>query len=86
MTCSAVYAGKACYSLILTLINYFCVEQLFYKTGRLRVVISTANLIAYDWRDMENVSFLAQNLIFDLKLLIVCLVTGHSTTFETYPT
>ncbi|KAF8800390.1 phospholipase D/nuclease [Phlegmacium glaucopus] len=27
---------------------------LFYKTGRLRVVISTANLIAYDWRDMEN--------------------------------
>ena len=29
--------------------------QLFYKTGRVRVVISTANLIAYDWRDMENV-------------------------------
>ncbi|KXN83273.1 Tyrosyl-DNA phosphodiesterase 1, partial [Leucoagaricus sp. SymC.cos] len=28
---------------------------LFYKNGRLRVVISTANLIAYDWRDMENV-------------------------------
>ncbi|KAF8154246.1 tyrosyl-DNA phosphodiesterase-domain-containing protein [Crassisporium funariophilum] len=27
---------------------------LFYKTGRLRVVISTANLVAYDWRDMEN--------------------------------
>ncbi|KAJ3502585.1 hypothetical protein NLJ89_g8817 [Agrocybe chaxingu] len=27
---------------------------LFYKSGRLRVVISTANLIAYDWRDMEN--------------------------------
>ncbi|KAF5314322.1 hypothetical protein D9619_011921 [Psilocybe cf. subviscida] len=27
---------------------------LFYKTGRLRVVISTANLITYDWRDMEN--------------------------------
>ncbi|KAF9449699.1 phospholipase D/nuclease [Macrolepiota fuliginosa MF-IS2] len=27
---------------------------LFYKTGRLRVVISTANLISYDWRDMEN--------------------------------
>lgn len=31
--------------------------QLFYKTGRLRIVISTANLIAYDWRDMENVLF-----------------------------
>ncbi|PPR00298.1 hypothetical protein CVT24_004588 [Panaeolus cyanescens] len=27
---------------------------LFYKTGRLRIVISTANLIDYDWRDMEN--------------------------------
>lgn len=27
---------------------------LFYKNGRLRVVISTANLIDYDWRDMEN--------------------------------
>ncbi|PFH50374.1 hypothetical protein AMATHDRAFT_145281 [Amanita thiersii Skay4041] len=27
---------------------------LFYKGGRLRVVVSTANLIAYDWRDMEN--------------------------------
>ncbi|EKM76167.1 hypothetical protein AGABI1DRAFT_45345 [Agaricus bisporus var. burnettii JB137-S8] len=27
---------------------------LFYKNGNLRVVISTANLIAYDWRDMEN--------------------------------
>jgi len=29
---------------------------MFYKTGRLRVVISTANLIDYDWRDIENVS------------------------------
>ncbi|TFK84746.1 phospholipase D/nuclease [Polyporus arcularius HHB13444] len=27
---------------------------LFYKTGRLRVVISTANVIEYDWRDIEN--------------------------------
>ncbi|KAI0651034.1 tyrosyl-DNA phosphodiesterase-domain-containing protein [Trametes meyenii] len=27
---------------------------LFYKTGRLRVVVSTANLIEYDWRDIEN--------------------------------
>ncbi|RDB17512.1 Tyrosyl-DNA phosphodiesterase 1 [Hypsizygus marmoreus] len=31
---------------------------LFYKTGRLRVVISTANLIAYDYRDMENTVWL----------------------------
>ncbi|TFK73058.1 phospholipase D/nuclease [Pluteus cervinus] len=28
--------------------------KLFHKNGRLRVVVSTANLIAYDWRDMEN--------------------------------
>ncbi|RPD63488.1 phospholipase D/nuclease [Lentinus tigrinus ALCF2SS1-6] len=27
---------------------------LFYKTGRLRIVVSTANLIEYDWRDIEN--------------------------------
>ncbi|KAI9058657.1 phospholipase D/nuclease [Trametes sanguinea] len=27
---------------------------LFYKTGRLRVVVSTANLVDYDWRDIEN--------------------------------
>lgn len=29
--------------------------QLFYKTGRLRVVVSTANLVDIDWRDIENV-------------------------------
>ncbi|KAI0820137.1 phospholipase D/nuclease [Trametes gibbosa] len=27
---------------------------LFYKDGRLRVVVSTANLVEYDWRDIEN--------------------------------
>ncbi|KAG6877299.1 hypothetical protein C0992_010317 [Termitomyces sp. T32_za158] len=32
--------------------------KLFYKTGRLRVVVSTANLIAYDYRDMENTIWL----------------------------
>ena len=30
-------------------------EQLFFRTGRLRIVISTANLVDYDWRDIENV-------------------------------
>lgn len=30
--------------------------QIFYKTGRLRVVVSTANLIEYDWQTIENVS------------------------------
>jgi hypothetical protein len=29
--------------------------QLFYKSGRLRVVIPTANFVDYDWRDIENV-------------------------------
>ncbi|KDQ27470.1 hypothetical protein PLEOSDRAFT_51208 [Pleurotus ostreatus PC15] len=33
--------------------------QLFYKTGRLRVMVSTANLIDYDYRDIENVSWLS---------------------------
>jgi hypothetical protein len=27
---------------------------LFYKSGRLRIVISTANLMKHDWRDIEN--------------------------------
>ncbi|KZT08989.1 phospholipase D/nuclease [Laetiporus sulphureus 93-53] len=27
---------------------------LFYKSGRLRVVVSTANMVEYDWRDIEN--------------------------------
>ncbi|KAI0310622.1 tyrosyl-DNA phosphodiesterase-domain-containing protein [Amylostereum chailletii] len=27
---------------------------IFYKTGRLRIVISTANLIDYDWHDIKN--------------------------------
>ncbi|KAG2363887.1 tyrosyl-DNA phosphodiesterase-domain-containing protein [Suillus spraguei] len=31
---------------------------LFYKTGRLRVVISTANLVDHDWRDIENAVWL----------------------------
>ncbi|KAF8841337.1 phospholipase D/nuclease [Paxillus ammoniavirescens] len=32
--------------------------KIFYKTGRLRVVISTANLVDYDWRDIENAVWL----------------------------
>ncbi|KAI6021080.1 hypothetical protein EDC04DRAFT_2575753 [Pisolithus marmoratus] len=31
---------------------------IFYETGRLRVAISTANLIDYDWRDIENAVWL----------------------------
>ncbi|KAI6041781.1 hypothetical protein EDC04DRAFT_2665567, partial [Pisolithus marmoratus] len=32
--------------------------KIFYETGRLRVVMSTANLINYDWRDVENAVWL----------------------------
>ncbi|KAI0030960.1 tyrosyl-DNA phosphodiesterase-domain-containing protein [Vararia minispora EC-137] len=31
--------------------------KIFYKTGRLRIVIPTANLVPYDWRDIENSAF-----------------------------
>lgn len=31
---------------------------IFYKTGRLRVVISTANLVPFDYRDIENMVWL----------------------------
>ncbi|KIK15083.1 hypothetical protein PISMIDRAFT_336014 [Pisolithus microcarpus 441] len=31
---------------------------IFYETGRLRVVVSTANLVDYDWRDIENAVWL----------------------------
>lgn len=29
--------------------------QIFYKTGRVRVIISTANMVDYDWDWIENV-------------------------------
>ena len=29
--------------------------QIFYKTGRLRVAIMTANMVPYDWDWIENV-------------------------------
>lgn len=34
---------------------FFQLFLLFYKSGRLRIVIATANLVDYDWRDIENV-------------------------------
>ncbi|KAF5352877.1 hypothetical protein D9757_012107 [Collybiopsis confluens] len=40
---------------------------LFYKTGRLRVVVSTANLIEYDWRDIENAVWLQDILPLSRK-------------------
>ncbi|KAF9078207.1 tyrosyl-DNA phosphodiesterase-domain-containing protein [Rhodocollybia butyracea] len=42
--------------------GYGCMHMkfmmIFYKTGRLRVVVSTANLVPYDWRDIENAAWL----------------------------
>ncbi|EKM52233.1 uncharacterized protein PHACADRAFT_148739 [Phanerochaete carnosa HHB-10118-sp] len=39
--------GRGCQHMKVTFI-------LFYRTSRLRMVISTANFIEYDWRDIEN--------------------------------
>lgn len=30
-------------------------SQIFYKTGRLRIAIFTANMVDYDWDRIENV-------------------------------
>ncbi|KAL1748877.1 tyrosyl-DNA phosphodiesterase-domain-containing protein [Schizophyllum fasciatum] len=39
--------------------GYGCMHmKLFYKTGRLRVYIPTANLVPYDYRDIENFAWL----------------------------
>ncbi|KAL1732021.1 hypothetical protein EV714DRAFT_248198 [Schizophyllum commune] len=39
--------------------GYGCMHmKLFYKTGRLRVYIPTANLVQYDYRDIENFAWL----------------------------
>ncbi|KAF8810438.1 phospholipase D/nuclease [Phlegmacium glaucopus] len=46
ITTPSLQAGYGCHHMKFML--------LFYKTGRLRVVISSANLIASEWRDLEN--------------------------------
>ncbi len=51
---AVVHAGKLDTTPTPSLLIIF--SQLFYKSGRLRVVVSTANLIEIDWRDIENVS------------------------------
>ncbi|KAG0694966.1 tyrosyl-DNA phosphodiesterase-domain-containing protein [Suillus ampliporus] len=50
MTVPFLRSGRGCQHMKFMLI--------FYKTGRLRVVISTANLVDYDWRDIENAVWL----------------------------
>lgn len=44
--CPELVGGKGCMHVKLLL--------LFYNTGRLRVVIPTANMVSYEWRDIEN--------------------------------
>ncbi|KZT19086.1 phospholipase D/nuclease [Neolentinus lepideus HHB14362 ss-1] len=50
MTTPFLRNGRGCMHMKLML--------LFYKTGRLRVVVSTANLVDFDWRDIENTVWL----------------------------
>ncbi|KAK7445706.1 hypothetical protein VKT23_014702 [Stygiomarasmius scandens] len=41
--------------------GYGCMHMkfmlIFYKSGRLRVAVTTANLVDYDWRDIENAAW-----------------------------
>lgn len=65
--------------------------QLFYKSGRLRVVISTANLVPYDYRDIENVRRhpLLHLSHTDRYLSAVCVgsvASRHPKTTYPYPT
>ncbi|KAF5339476.1 hypothetical protein D9758_015324 [Tetrapyrgos nigripes] len=32
--------------------------KIFYKTGRLRIAVTTANLVDFDWRDIENAAWI----------------------------
>ncbi|KAG1890452.1 tyrosyl-DNA phosphodiesterase-domain-containing protein [Suillus fuscotomentosus] len=50
MTVPSLRNGRGCQHMKFMLI--------FYKTGRLRIVISTANLVDHDWRDIENAVWL----------------------------
>lgn len=54
-----VHAGMYIYISLDEFVKVDLHRKLFYKTGRLRVVVSTANLIAFDWRDIENVGALS---------------------------
>ena len=51
---SVVANGKSASSLSIEVFRLMDM-QLFYKSGRLRIAIPTANFIDYDWRDIENV-------------------------------
>ncbi|KAF8883531.1 hypothetical protein BD779DRAFT_826010 [Infundibulicybe gibba] len=59
---------------------------LFYKTGRLRVVVTTANLIAYDYRDIGDVGNNSDRLVILLMLEVDSLVARLPIAFEAYRT
>lgn len=54
IVCSSCSYDRLIRSHFLPFISSGC--QLFHKTGRLRVVICTANSVTYDWKEIENVS------------------------------
>jgi len=58
------------------------ISQLFYKNGDLRVVISTANLIDYDWRDIENVHAILFSCVHASSELLVSLGTRLAATIK----
>jgi len=58
--------------------------QIFYKCGRLRIVIPTANLVDYDWRDIENVRIsVSSSRLFDA--LPDCMGARYTSEAENYP-
>ncbi|WVQ96684.1 hypothetical protein IAU59_003790 [Kwoniella sp. CBS 9459] len=50
---------------------------IFYKTGRLRVAISTANLVPYDWQQIENTVFVQDFLPLATSLPLMETNTAH---------
>ncbi|OCF43592.1 hypothetical protein I317_02610 [Kwoniella heveanensis CBS 569] len=50
---------------------------IFYKTGRLRVAISTANLVSYDYQEIENTVFVQDFLPLVAPIPLVASNTTH---------
>ncbi|KDQ19959.1 hypothetical protein BOTBODRAFT_152571 [Botryobasidium botryosum FD-172 SS1] len=53
---------------------------LFYKSGNLRVVVTTANFVDYDWRDIENSAW-----VQDVPLATTPAVISKSTPMHSFP-
>ncbi|OCB86080.1 phospholipase D/nuclease [Sanghuangporus baumii] len=54
MTKPFIRNGRGCMH---TKVSSVRIMLLFYKDGRLRVVVPTANFVEYDWRDIENTAW-----------------------------